>query len=379
MSAEGPPGTPSPASRVSSSSSAAATAAAPLLSVENLTVELPADGVRRPAVRGVTFALEAGESVALVGESGCGKTQLARAILGLSPESARVTGAVRFGGRDLLALSDLEWRAVRGREIGLVFQEPASALDPVQTIGAQIDETLRFHFDVSRAERRELALAALRDVAFPDPERALSEYPHRLSGGLRQRALLALTLACGPALLLADEPTASLDATVAAQVLDLLDRLRRERALTLLLITHDLGAVAAHCDRVLVLYAGQIVEEADTTALFRSPAHPYTRGLLRSMPRVDSAARERGRRYEVIPGVLADLSSRETSLRGCAFAPRCSERFAPCEASPPDPYPTVAGRARCFLYGGTTPPGAPGGTTPSSAPGSATASPGSRR
>ncbi|HEY2796648.1 MAG TPA: ABC transporter ATP-binding protein [Thermoanaerobaculia bacterium] len=352
MSAERPPGTPSPAPIAPSPSTTSRTAS-PLLSVENLTVELPAGGALRPALRGVTFPLRAGESVALVGESGCGKTQLARAILGLSPESARVTGAVRFGGRDLLALSDAQWRAVRGREIGLVFQEPASALDPVQTIGAQIQETLRFHFDVSRAEGRRLALAALRDVAFPDPERGLSEYPHRLSGGLRQRALLALTLACGPALLLADEPTASLDATVAAQVLDLLDRLRRERRLTLLLITHDLGAVAAHCDRVLVLYAGQIVEEADTATLFRSPAHPYTRGLLRSMPRVDSAAPERGRRYEVIPGLLAGLASRDAV--GCSFAPRCPERFAPCEANAPDLYPTGAGNsvARCFLYGGT--------------------------
>jgi peptide/nickel transport system ATP-binding protein len=351
VSAEGPPGTPSPASIVSST----ATTAEPILSVENLTVELPAGGVRRPAVRGVTFALEAGESVALVGESGCGKTQLARAILGLSPEHALVDGSIRFGGRDLLGLRDAEWRAIRGRQIGLVLQEPASALDPVQTIGTQLDETLRFHFDLPRERRRELALAALRDVAFPDPERALNEYPHRLSGGLRQRALLALTLASGPALLIADEPTASLDATVAAQVLDLLDRLRRERALTLLLITHDLGAVAAHCDRVLVLYAGRIVEEADTTALFRTPAHPYTRGLLRSMPRVVPGARERGRRYDVIPGAVGDLSARSST--GCAFAPRCPERFAPCEASPPDPYPTAAGRARCFLYGGTTPPG----------------------
>ncbi len=353
MSAEGPPGTPSSASTVSSLMPAAA-AAGPLLSVEDLTVELPAAGVWRPAVHGATFALQAGESVALVGESGCGKTQLARAILGLSPEQARVTGAIRFGGLDVLALSDAEWRRVRGRQIGLVLQEPASALDPVQTIGAQLDETLRFHFDLPREKRRELALSALRDVAFPDPERALSEYPHRLSGGLRQRALLALTLASGPSLLIADEPTASLDATVAAQVLDLLDRLRRERALTLLLITHDLGVVAAHCDRVLVLYAGRIVEEADTTALFRAPAHPYTRGLLRSMPRVDSGAPERGRRYDVIPGVVADLFAR--TAPGCAFAPRCPERFAPCEASMPEPYPTEAGRARCFLYGGTAPP-----------------------
>ncbi len=177
----------------------------------------------------------------------------------------------------------------------------------VQTIGAQIQEALHLHFDLSASEARARAKAALQDVGFPDPDRGLEEYPHRLSGGLRQRAFLALALAGGPALLLADEPTASLDATVAAQVLDLLDRLRRERGLTLLLITHDLGAVAQHCDRVLVLYAGRIVEEARTAALFRAPCHPYTRGLLRSVPRVASAARERGRRYDVIPGLVADL------------------------------------------------------------------------
>jgi peptide/nickel transport system ATP-binding protein len=328
----------------------ASPADSPLLEVENLTVALPAGGALRPALDGVSLSLAAGESVALVGESGCGKTQLARAILGLSPESARVSGTVRFAGRDLLGLSDAEWRAVRGREIGLVFQEPASALDPVQTIGAQLLETLRFHFDVPRDEAHRLALAALRDVAFPDPERAMSEYPHRLSGGLRQRALLALTLAGNPLLLLADEPTASLDATVAAQVLDLLDRLRRERGLTLLLVTHDLGLVAEHCDRVLVLYAGRIVEEADTEGLFRAPAHPYTRGLLRSMPRVTTSAREKGRRYDAIPGLVADLASRGTEEAGCAFAPRCAERFAPCDARRPELYPTAAGRARCFLF-----------------------------
>jgi oligopeptide/dipeptide ABC transporter ATP-binding protein len=256
---------------------------------------------------------------------------------------------VRLRGRSLLPLSDREWRAVRGREIGLVFQEPASALDPVQTIGSQIQEALHLHFDLSTAEARARARAALQDVAFPDPDRGLQEYAHRLSGGLRQRAFLALSMACGPALLLADEPTASLDATVAAQVLDLLDRLRRERGLTLLLITHDLGAVAKHCDRVLVLYAGRIVEEARTADLFRAPCHPYTRGLLRSVPRVASAGRERGRRYEVIPGLVADLSARTASA--CAFAPRCAERFEPCDAKLPELYTTESGRARCFLYG----------------------------
>lgn len=320
----------------------------PLLSVENLSVELWVDGTCRPAVDDVSFTLSAGEAVAVVGESGCGKTQLARAILGLSPEGGRVRGRVVYGGRDLLSLPDREWRSVRGRHIGLVFQEPASALDPVQTIGAQIQESLRFHEDLSREQSRRQARAALQDVAFPDPDRGLDEYPHRLSGGLRQRALLAMALASRPAILLADEPTASLDATVAAEVLDLLDRLRRERGLTILLITHDLGAVARHCDRVLVLYAGRIVEEADTAALFRDPSHPYTRGLLRSVPRVASAIRERGRRYEVIPGTVADLSAR--TAFACAFAPRCPERFTPCDASVPELYSTASGKARCFLY-----------------------------
>ena len=329
----------------------------PLLSVENLSVELFADGALRPAVDDVSFTLAAGEAVAVVGESGCGKTQLARALLGLSPEGGRVRGRVVYAGRDLLPLPDREWRKVRGRQIGFVFQEPASALDPVQTIGAQIRESLGFHEDLSRTEAHRRARAALHDVAFPDPDRGLDEYPHRLSGGLRQRALLAMALAPGPAILLADEPTASLDATVAASVLDLLDRLRKERRLTLLLITHDLGAVARHCDRVLVLYAGRIVEEAETAELFRAPAHPYTRGLLRSVPRVSSAIRERGRRYEVIPGMVADLSARTESA--CAFAPRCPDRFEPCDASVPALYPTESGRARCFLYERALPEGSP--------------------
>jgi peptide/nickel transport system ATP-binding protein len=320
----------------------------PLLAVEHLTVELPVDGIPLPAVDDVSFSLRAGEAVAIVGESGCGKTQLARAILGLSPEGARVTGHVTYGGRDLLALSDREWGTVRGRRIGFVFQEPASALDPVQTIGQQIREAILCHEDLPRDEANRRAREALRDVAFPDPDRGLDEYPHRLSGGLRQRALLASALVGGPDLLLADEPTASLDATVAASVLELLDRLRVERGLTLLIITHDLAAVARHCDRVIVLYAGRIVEEADTEALFRTPAHPYTRGLLQSAPRIASAVRQRGRRYDAIPGGVADLAARPTLA--CAFAPRCPDRFAPCDASVPELYETGSGRARCFLY-----------------------------
>jgi oligopeptide/dipeptide ABC transporter ATP-binding protein len=301
-----------------------------------------------PAVDGVGFELFEGESVAVVGESGSGKTQLARAILGLSPSGARVSGRMVYRGRDLADLSERQWQALRGAEIGMVFQEPAAALDPVRTIGAEIEESIRLHSRVTGSRARELARAALAEVAFPDPDGGLGEYPHRLSGGLRQRAHLASVLAAGPKLLLADEPTASLDATVALEILDLLDRLRRERGLTVLLITHDLGLVARHCDRLLVVYAGHIVEEASTEDLFRAPQHPYTRGLLRSVPRLSAAARRAGERYEVIPGALPDLAERRTS--GCAFAPRCEDRFDPCEAREPELYATATGRARCFLH-----------------------------
>ncbi len=296
----------------------------------------------------MSFTLAAGESLAVVGESGSGKTQLARALLGLPPGGARVSGHLATSGRDLLSLSEDEWCGVRGGQIGLVFQEPASAFDPVRTIGAQIVEAIRLHRSVSRGQARAIAISALQDAAFPDPEGALGEYAHRLSGGLQQRAFLALTLAPGPKVLLADEPTASLDATVAAQVLELLDRTRAARGLGVLLITHDFGIVAEHCDRVLVLYAGRVVEEAATADLFRAPCHPYTRGLLASVPRIRFAGRREGERYETIPGALADLSARPTGV--CAFAPRCPERFEPCDRSEPELYPTASGRARCFLH-----------------------------
>jgi len=320
----------------------------PLLAVDDLTVSLPAGGALRPAVDRVSFALAAGEGVAVVGESGCGKTQLARAILGLVPDGGRLGGRVRYEGRDLLPLSDREWGAVRGREIGMVFQEPAAALDPVRTLGDHLAEALRLHASVSRRETRRAAVEALRAVAFPDPEQGLDAYAHRLSGGLRQRACLAIALAPGPRVLLADEPTASLDATVALQILDLLDRLRRERGLAVLLITHDLGLVARHCDRVLVLYAGRVVEEADAASLFRGAGHPYTQGLLKAAPRLHAAARKAGERYQTIPGTLSDLSARARGA--CAFAPRCPERFDPCDAREPDLYAFGSGRARCFLH-----------------------------
>jgi oligopeptide/dipeptide ABC transporter ATP-binding protein len=283
-----------------------------------------------------------------VGETGCGKTLLARAIVGLAPETARVSGTIRCRGRDLTNLTEKQWDRVRGGEIALVFQEPAAALDPVQRIGAQIQEAILRHRRVSRRQAAAIARELLAEVSFPDPDRGLLEYPHRLSGGLKQRAFLAIALAATPAVLIADEPTTALDATVSAEVMELLDRLRRERGLSLLLITHDLGSVARHSDRTLVLYAGRVVEQARTAELFRTPRHPYTRGLLACMPRIGAPETAEGGRYHAIPGTVPDLAFRPDGV--CSFAPRCPERFAPCERSLPDLYPAGEGLARCFLY-----------------------------
>jgi len=316
--------------------------------VRDLRVEVPIGGRLAPAVNGVDFDLAAGEALAVVGESGCGKTLLARALLGLAPEAARVSGSISIGGRELVGSNAEEWRRVRGRQISLVFQEPASAFDPVATVGAQIVEAVRAHRKVARSEARRTAIERLREVGFPDPLRGMTEYPHRLSGGLKQRAFLAMALASDPAVLVADEPTTALDATVAAQVLELLDRLRLDRGLALLLITHDLGTVATHADRVIVMYAGRVVEEATAADLFRAPRHPYTRGLLASLPRLSARARGASRRFDAIPGVVPDLASRPAGM--CSFAPRCPERFDPCDLEEPALYRAGESTARCFLY-----------------------------
>lgn len=310
---------------------------------------MPVAGRLFAAVDGVCFDVGPGECLAIVGESGCGKTLLARAIVNLPPERARVSGSVRLSGRELFGLPDSAWRRVRGGEIGFVFQEPASAFDPVATVGAQIAEAVRLHRSVAREAARAFAQELLAEVGFPDADRGLDEYPHRLSGGLRQRAFVAMALAAGPKVLIADEPTTALDATVAAQVMELLQRLRKDRGLALLLITHDLGVVARHCDRALVLYAGRVVEEAATAELFRTPRHPYTRGLLASAPRMTAGQKAvPGVRFRAIPGGVPDLPDRP--LQACAFAPRCPERFAPCDLSEPPLLPIDQARVRCFLY-----------------------------
>jgi peptide/nickel transport system ATP-binding protein len=312
-----------------------------LLAVDGLTTAFPIDGRWTPAVNDVSLSLEAGETLALVGESGCGKSLTALSILRLvDPPGRIVSGAVRFQGRDLLRLSEREMRSVRGASIGLVLQEPMTALNPVYTVGSQIAEALDVHGLARGRGARARAIELLDAVRVPDPERRVDEYPHQLSGGLRQRALIAAALACRPKLLIADEPTTALDVTIQAEILDLLRDLKTRFDLALLLITHDLGIVAQNADRVIVMYAGRIVEEAPVRSLFRDARHPYTRGLLRSMP-----GRLAGSRLEAIEGTVPRLGR---IPEGCPFAPRCADRFEPCAA-----LPALAGephRVRCFLH-----------------------------
>jgi peptide/nickel transport system ATP-binding protein len=317
----------------------------PLLSVRDLRVEIPTEGAFRPAVDGVSFDIAPGEGLAVVGESGSGKTLMARALLDLLPEGARRTGTIAFEGRELPFGEETAWAGVRGRGIALVFQEPASALDPVRTIGSQIEEALRA---ANRGVRnvRDRARELLAEVAFPDPRRGLAEYPHRLSGGQRQRAFLAIALAGDPLLLVADEPTASLDATVAAEVLDLIDRLRQDRGLALLLVTHDIASAFRRADRALVLYAGRVVEHGPAAAVFGHPRHPYTRALMASRPRLSDGPA--GAPFPSISGSVPALADRSTGH--CAFAPRCPDCFEACRQSEPDLAAFDATLSiRCFL------------------------------
>ena len=318
-----------------------------LLEIDDLTVTFPVAGRRVEVVRSVSFAVDAGEMVGLVGESGSGKTMTALAIMRLVPPPGAIAGgAIRFDGRNLLELDDDEMRAVRGGRIAMVFQEPMTALNPVFTIGYQIVEALRAHRDVTRAAARLEAERLLELVAMPDPKRRLDDYPHRLSGGQRQRAMIAMALACSPQVLLADEPTTALDVTIQAQILELLDRLRRELELAVVLITHDLAVVAETCERVVVMYAGSVVEESSALKLFAAPSHPYTRGLLAALPRLGEPV-ERGK-LPSIPGQVPDAAERPPA---CAFHPRCPDVFDRCLRETP---PLVAvgddQRSRCFLH-----------------------------
>ena len=303
-------------------------AGSPLLSVEHLTTGFDIGGRFVPAVMDVSFQVDAGETLCLVGESGSGKSVTALSIMGLvQPPGRTAEGRVLFRGQDLRALDEFAMQKVRGAEIALVFQEPMTALNPVFTIGSQIEETLRVHGRATRRTSRAKAIELLDLVSVPEPQKRVRDYPHQLSGGLRQRALIAMSLACEPALVIADEPTTSLDVTIQAQILDLLRTLQRRMGLALLLITHDLGVVAEMADRVAVMYAGRIVEEAPVRDLFADPKHPYTRGLIASIP-----GGAPGTRLRAIQGTVPPLGELPP---GCSFSPRCPDRFEPCPKAHP--------------------------------------------
>jgi len=325
--------------------SAPAAPRAPLLEVHDLAVNFTgSDGVAR-AVDGVDLTVHEGETVGLVGESGCGKSVTALAILRLIEPPGHIAhgSSVRLEGRDLLALGAKEIRAVRGNHVALVFQEPLSALNPVLAVGDQIAETVRAHEAVSRGTARWRAVEMLAAVGIADAERRAAAYPHQLSGGMRQRVLLAMALACRPKLLLADEPTTALDVTIQAEILELLDGLQRKLGMAVLLITHNLGLVAERTRRVYVMYAGQIVEQTTTDRLFARPAHPYTEGLLAAVPRLD----ERRDRLLAIPGQVPPASAWPG---GCRFHPRCPHAWEKCRtAMPPLLDAGESHRARCWL------------------------------
>ncbi len=302
-----------------SSATASGSGRGPLLDVRDLRVAFDmGEGRMFTAVDGVSFTLEAGQSIGLVGESGCGKSVTSLAIMGLLPRRGNtVTGEVRFDGEDLLGLPEATLRDKRGSDLSIIFQDPMSSLNPVVKIGIQVAEVLERHKKMSRSAARIRAAELLDEVGIPDPTRRLKDYPHQLSGGMRQRAMIAMALACEPRLLIADEPTTALDVTIQAQILGLLKRLVNESGTALIMITHDLGVVAGLCDEVNVLYGGRVVERADRYSLFREPSHPYTRGLLGSIPHLDG---DRSQRLSPVRGSVADNIPWS---QGCAFAPRC--------------------------------------------------------
>jgi oligopeptide/dipeptide ABC transporter ATP-binding protein len=342
-----------------------------ILDVRNLRTSFMSAGGAIHAVDNVSFHVNRGEAVALVGESGCGKSVTAMSIMRLVAPPGRITGGeVRFRGRNLAELSEREMRHVRGNDIAMVFQEPMTSLNPVFKIGTQVAEAIRIHKDVSRREAWRMAGEMLELVSIPDPVKRLDDYPHQLSGGMRQRVMIAMALSCDPELLIADEPTTALDVTIQAQIMELLARLQQKLGLAILLITHDLGVVAEFCSRVVVMYTGRVVEDASVGDLFANPAHPYTRGLLKSLPSVvkaghpDAAPRteaEARSSYNPPPGRLPTIKGMVPPInalpRGCKFNPRCPDVMDICLGN--EPALMMVGEshsARCYLHGDAADP-----------------------
>lgn len=316
-----------------------------ILEIENLHVGFSQFGESVEIIRDVSFNIEKGETLGIVGESGCGKSMTALAIMRLikSPPGV-ITGRIAMGDRNLLALSEREMRSVRGKDISMIFQEPMTSLNPVLTIGTQLMETVRFHQKISLAEARKRSVEMLKSVGIAMPEQRINEYPHQLSGGMRQRVMIAMALSCKPKLLIADEPTTALDVTIQAQILDLMSHLGDETGTAIMLITHDLGVVNEVCSRALIFYCGRIVEEAATKDLFKNPLHPYTQGLLNSLPKPGK------HRLYVIPGAVP---SPKDFPSGCVFHPRCGQASERCRQIEPGYLQVSAGhKVACWLYDG---------------------------
>nr|WP_202887528.1 ABC transporter ATP-binding protein [Cohnella zeiphila] len=318
-----------------------------MLEVEGLKTEFKRGGGSVTAVAGVDFHIRKGEVLGLVGESGCGKSVTSLSIMRLLKDTpGKITGgSVRFEGTDLTKLSEKDMRRARGNDLAMIFQEPMTSLNPVLRIGLQLTEPIMLHLGYGRKKAREHAIHMLKLVGIPRAEEVIDEYPHQLSGGMRQRVMIAMAMSCNPKLLIADEPTTALDVTIQAQILDLMKRLKEEQEMGMLLITHDLGVVAEMCDRVVVMYAGRVVEEAPVQELFSNPKHPYTKGLIQSVPKL----RQKVRRLESIKGNVPDLSQMPP---GCKFAARCPFAMEKCVASEPELIPLAGAserKSRCWL------------------------------
>jgi len=319
-----------------------------LLKIEGLHTHFFTEAGTVRAVDGVSLTVRKGETLGIVGESGCGKSVTALSVLRLipNPPGKIVGGNIFLDGRDLLKLPEDEMRKVRGASISMIFQEPMTSLNPVFTVGDQIAEGIRLHQGLSKRESWNKAIEMLRLVRIPDPDRRVKEYPHQMSGGMRQRVMIAMALSCNPQLLIADEPTTALDVTIQAQILELLGQLKSELGMAVMLITHDLGVVADTAARVAVMYAGRVVEEAPVLELFTHPKHPYTQGLLNSIPRIEKS--ERRPRLQAIPGMVPDMLELP---RGCKFQARCSKVFEPCYGEEPQLKEVAPNhRVRCYLY-----------------------------
>ena len=316
-----------------------------LLSVKNLSTEFPVKKGIVKAVEDVSFDVDAGEILAIVGESGSGKSVTSLSVMGLLAEPGHVAGgSMEFEGKDLVTLSEREYRELRGNDMAMIFQEPMTSLNPVYRVGKQIVEAIRTHENVSKKEARERAIDMLRKVGIPSPEKRIDDYPHQMSGGMRQRVMIAMALSCNPKLLIADEPTTALDVTIQAQILDLLRRLRDDTGMAVLLITHDLGVVAETADRVVVMYCGQVVEEAEVRTLFDHPMHPYTLGLLKSIPRLED---DDSKRLYMIKGMVPNPLEMPP---GCHFSDRCDSCMDICREKIPDLVDVGGHKVRCFLY-----------------------------